>query len=36
MVKGKRQVIPMDEMEQKYKRMTEPPVEKLICTLAVP
>ena len=26
----------MDEMEQKYKRMTEPPVEKLICRLAVP
>ena len=26
----------MDEMELKYKRMTEPPVSKLICKLAVP
>ena len=26
----------MDEMELKYKRMTEPPVSKLICRLAVP
>ena len=26
----------MDEMERKYKQMTEPPVSKLICRLAVP
>ena len=26
----------MDSQEQKYKQMTEPPVEKLICKLAVP
>ena len=26
----------MDEMELKYKKMTEPPVSKLICSLAVP
>lgn len=26
----------MDEMEQKYRQMTEPPVSKLICRLAVP
>ena len=26
----------MDEQELKYKQMTEPPVEKLICKLAVP
>ncbi len=26
----------MDEMERKYKQMTEPPVSKLICKLAVP
>lgn len=30
------QVIPLDEMELKYKQMTEPPVSKLICKLAVP
>ena len=29
-------VIKMDEMERKYKQMTEPPVSKLICRLAVP
>ena len=26
----------MDEQELKFKKMTEPPVEKLICSLAVP
>ena len=30
------QVIVLDEMELKYKQMTEPPVSKLICKLAVP
>lgn len=29
-------VVSMDELELKYKRMTEPPVSKLICRLAVP
>ena len=26
----------MDEQEKKFREMTEPPVEKLICRLAVP
>ena len=29
-------VVSVDELELKYKRMTEPPVSKLICRLAVP
>ena len=34
--KLKVQVMNLDEMELKYKQMTEPPVSKLICKLAVP
>lgn len=34
--KNEVRVIAMDEMELKYKQMTEPPVSKLICKLAVP
>ena len=36
MTRKETEVITLDEMELKYKQMTEPPVSKLICKLAVP
>jgi len=35
-MKRKKMVIPMDAYEEKYRQMTEPPVGRLICKLAVP